>query len=377
MLGLLPILWLAQMTFAQENAALPSEDVDLSSLTNDLKIRLWNASFDLRGSLGYKDNIELSASNRVGSAFYDAGADFILFRLPTGPWKLNLFVSGDYRQFVGRAVSPGEQVLLAAGEAIRSLPRDWSMGMGVNYTFQNQILDVSATQSNQFPITRVRGNYIMGRCFVRKDFNPVWLQLDLIGGREILASPLDSFWQLGPRLTLGRSLGAESEISVDYQWTEDLFDTRTDVTSLGDPLPGTSLRFESQTAEAAWRRLWDESKHWRTSLILGCDINKDNGSGYFNFTQPRLAARLEYREKTWTVSSYALCGYYGYPVQTIAPDSAENRRKTWITAGIHAETQVWKRLRVFADYAFEKSDSNVTADLYYDNTVCIGFDFKL
>jgi hypothetical protein len=217
----------------------------------------------------------------------------------------------------------------------------------------------------------------MGRWFARKDFKPVWLQADLSGGREFLAAPLDGFWQFGPRLTLGRSLGNESEVSVSYQWTYESFESRADVTSEGALLPGTSLRFVSQTAEANWRRLWDESKHWRTSLTLGCDVNQDNGSGYFNFTQPRLSARAEYRAKSWTVSCYALCGYYGYPVQTIGPGSTENRRKTWLTTGVHAERQVWKKLRVFADYAFEQSDSNVTTDLYYDNTVCVGFDLKL
>jgi hypothetical protein len=369
-------VWLLQMLWRAE-AAFGQQDVDLSSLTNDLKIRLWNTAFDLRASTGYKDNVELTDTNRMGSPFWSAGGDFILFRLPTGPWKLNFFVSADNRQYFGDGVSQSEQVIIAAGEAIRALPRDWSMGFGLNYSFQNQILDVSATESNRFPITRVLGDNFMGRWFARKDFKPLWLELNMAGGREILASPLDSFWQFSPRLTLGRSLGAESALSLSYQWSYEAFDSRNQVTAEGDPIAGTSLDFVSQTAELAWRELWDEAKHWRTSVTLGYDVNEDNGSGYFNFSQYRLATRAEYRGKTWSVAGYALCGYYGYPVQTIGPPSTENRRKTWLQTGVHAEKQVWKHLRVFADYAFEQSDSNVTSDLYYDTTVSIGLDLKL
>jgi hypothetical protein len=362
----------------QESGLLASltNNLDLPSLTNDLNIRLWNATLDLRGTIGYKDNVALANTNRQGSPLWDSGADLIVFRLPTGPWTLSLFASADDTRYFGAHAEPSEQLVIAAVQAKRTLPQDWSSSFAVNYFFQNQIIDLPPSQTNQAPVSLVRGNNFTGRWMARKDFTTAWAQLELTGGRELMAAPLDSFWQVGPRLDLGCRYGPGSDLRLNYQWNYTMFDTRQQVSSQGYAIAGTPLRFSSQTVELNWHHAWDNSSHWHTFVTAGYELNDDNGSGYFNYSQYRLSPKIEYRAATWKITGFVRGGYYDYPVQPISPGSSTLREKAYITAGFHAEKQVLKSLKIFADYSYDRSLSDLDTDTYYNNTVKLGVDWQ-
>jgi hypothetical protein len=358
------------------NLAALTNDFDLAKLTNDLKIRIWNETIDLRGTIGYKDNVTLSNTNRQGSPFRDAGADLTVFRLPTGHWIFSLFASADETTYFGGQAEPKEEVVIAGLQAMRQFPENWSSGFGLSYFYQHQILDLTAELTNQAAISQVTGNNFTGRWLTRKEFKTDWAQLDLSGGREVMAAPLDSFWQLGPRLGLGRRYGQGSEVNLTYQWNYMIYDTRQQVSRLGYALPGTSLRFTSQMVEINWHQAWDKARHWHTFLTAGDDLNNDNGPGYFNFSQYRLAPRIEYQGKTWKIGAFARAGYYFYPIQPASFGSSTLRERIWLSTGLHAEKQILKPLKIFAEYLFDRSSSDVETDTYYNDTVRMGFDWQ-
>jgi hypothetical protein len=353
-----------------------TNNLDLAALTKELGIRLWDTTFDLREVLGYKDNVMLAKTNRQGSAFSDSGGDLAVIRLPTGPWMLNFFAFGDDTLYFGGNEQVKEQVAIAAVQAIHLFPQNWSSGFGANYLFQHQILDFTALLTNQAPISQVTGNNFTGRWMTKKEFKPAWVELDLTGGRELMEAPLDSFWQFGPRLGLGCKFGHGSSLTLNYQWNYMMFDTREQVSRQGYELAGTALRFSSQTVELIWHQTFDKSNRWHTYLTASYELTQDNGSGYFSYSQCRLSPRLEYQAKTWKINGFVRGGYYDYPVQPISLGSSTLRDRAYLNAGIYAEKKVFKRLKIFAHYDYERSLSDVDSDTYYDNTFKLGLDFQ-
>jgi hypothetical protein len=352
-----------------------TNDLDLSALTNEFKIQLWTTTFDLRGTLGYSDNVGLANTNRHGSAFWDTGGDVTGLRLPTANWLFSFFASGDDRRYFAGATGQNEQVVIAGGQASRLFGNGWSAGTGLNYFFQNQITDVQTTETNQAPVSQVTGNNFTGRLFVRRDFKPFWAQLEFSGGRELMSAPLDSEWQFGPRLAGGYRFGHGSEITCNYQWSYALYDTREDVSSAGYELPDTSLRCASQSVDLNWHQAW-HGTNWNTYLGGGYDLNQDNGSGYFDCSEYRLSAKIEYRAATWAVAGSVRGAYYDFPIQTIAVGSDARRTKTGVSAAFHVDKKLTKHLKVFVDYTYDDSSSNLAADDYFCNTVSLGFDWR-
>ena len=375
--GLLAMRLLTGLARGQESAkpASLTNNLSLASLTNDFKIHLWNATVDLRGTFGYKDNVALANTNRQGSPFWDSGADLTVFRLPTGPWMFSAFASADDTRYFGGIAAP-EQVVIAAAQAMHFFPQNWSSGFGVNFLYQHQLLDLTAQLTNEAPISQITADTFMGRWVTRKEFKTGWAQLDLSGGREVMAAPLDSFWQFGPRLGLDHRFGPGSDLTLNYQWNYMIFDTRQQVSRQGYALPGTGLRFTSQTVELTWHQTWDKSNHWHTFVTAGYELNEDNGTDYFNYAHYRLAPRIEYQAKTWKITAFVRGGYYDYPVQPVSPGSSTLREKTWLAAGLRAEKQVFKPFKLFAEYDYDRSLSDVETDTYYDDTVKLGFDWQ-
>lgn len=355
----------------------PSADTPPPFLANDFKFPLWYEDFSVRSGFGYKDNVALSSTEPRGSAYWHAGGDVMVYRLPSGGWTLNSFASVNHLGYLDTSTGVNnEESAMLMVQVVKELGRNWRMGLGGNYLYQDQVLDVSAAEGSDFTIGEVRGHTAIGRWFVRKDLHPYWVEVEDCAARQWLAAPLDGFWQSGPRLTLGRSHGHGSDLTLTYQWSYLTFDSRLQTDATGLEVADTSLRFASQCADLAWHQVWDQQAHWHTVTRVGVDLNRDNAAGYFDFTQYRLAEQLKYRAKTWELSLALRLGYYDYPVQTAAQDDPSLRRKTGVGIGVHAEKTLSKHFRLFADYSYDRSISNAAYDRYLANGISSGVEFR-
>jgi hypothetical protein len=344
---------------------------------DNFKIPLWYEDFNVRGGFGYKDNVLLSSVNPQGSAFATEGGDVLFYRLPTGGWQFSGFASFDNVDYIQKSTGVSdEQAAIAMTQVSKDMGDGWRMGLGANYTLQHQVFDVSVTETNQYTNTEVLGNSVAGRWFVRKDIKPYWVDAELSLMREWLAAPLDSFLQTGPRLTIGRSLVRGSDLTLSYQWLWSGFDTREQVTAAGVAEPGTSLRFQSQLAELVWHQVLDEKSHWNSMTRLGLGLNQDNGSGYYDFWQYRLAEQLKYKAKNWEISAVGRVDYYDFTVQTVSATDLALRQKTVFSASLRVDKQLGKSWKVFATYAYDRSLSNLTTDRYQVNTTSVGVEYR-
>ncbi|HXP62992.1 MAG TPA: hypothetical protein VN829_21000 [Dongiaceae bacterium] len=354
----------------------PAQEPLPAELTNDFKIHLWNYGTDLRGLLGYKDNVFLSHTNRHDSPFWDSGCDFLVFRVPSGDWSFNGLIAGDYVRYLAGPVSTEEATALALAQAARSFGQHWSSTLGVNYAYQDQLMDLSAIEPQLAGAGRVVGHTLTERWSTRGDYGRAWGELEMAGTRQWLESPLDSYWQFGPKVSLGSRFAPRDDLTLSYQWTRLADDREPDLDRQGNTVTNTHLVLGSQNVQLAWHRAWDQRRQWLTTLTAGFGLDQDNGSGFFNRYQCSLSPRLEYRRGPWRLSAFLTATAYQYPIQTIAPDSETRRTKTWLSAHARAEWRVSKILKLLATYSFDRSFSNLDIDDYYTHTFSMGAEFQ-
>jgi len=342
---------------------------------DEFKIPLWNEVLNFRGSAGYKDNVLLSQTNINGSTFASVGGDLVVFRLPTGVWMFNFLASADYTRYFSSKISTSDETAIGLAQATRDLGDQWNIGFGLNYMFQHQVLDLTALETNA--VGEVIGHNFTTRWFTRKDFKFNWIEVEASGTRQLLEAPLDNFWQMGPKTTVGHRFSDASDITLGYQWTYVMFDTRSQVSAGGVNLPGTALRLDTHTFELGWHQAWDAKKRWHSSLTAAFDLSQDNGSGYFDYYQYRLASKLEYRAGTWKLNAQCRFGVFDFPLEQAEAFSPTPLTRSYVSASLHAEKKLPKRFNIFADYSYDRSFSNAEGLRYGVNTVSLGFGWQL
>ena len=335
---------------------------------------LWRQSASLRVGVGYKDNVTLSSFQPQGSAFEMTSVDAMIFRMPWNDWQFSMMAMGSDARYFNRSIGiDTEQNAAASAQLTWFLGKKWRSVSTLQYIYMNQVMDVSATYGTAVR-QQVLGHGVIFKEGLRKDAGKYWMELNLSGSRYFFREPLDSFWQAGPQLTLGRTYGHGSEVSLSYQAASVLYDSREHTDLTGLPVTGTHLRYLPQTAEVAWMHHWDAKRRWRSSTRLSFETSADNGSGYFDYQQYRLTEQLRYRVSGWELSAQATLAYYEFPHQPVSTIDSRARHRTSFVAGLRGEKRLSKHWRVYAAYDYEQSFSNLDVEQYEANTVSGGIE---
>ena len=360
------------------------KDKDLQLIPENIALLdeslLWDKSFEVRAGVGYKDNVLLRHLDPQGSPFVASGLDVSVIRLPMDGLQFYFFLTADDNRYWHEVGVDKEETVIGVAEVKKNFGNDWQAGFALEYAYQNQILDVS---SEGYPGTaRVQGHRVSPRPFLRRErASHSWLQLELVAQRQFFRAPLDNWWQVGPKLSLGFEYGHHSEVSFGYLNGRLLYDTRMNATADGTPIAGSSLELFVKRMEFEWRHYWDAAKRWRTTTKLAFDDFEDNGSGYYSFYRYAASEELRFQTKTWTVSGRLSASRYDFPVQPANPgnppaDSAKFN-KTLLGINLRAERKLGKSFKVFGEYEHEQSLSNQPFDRYVVNAVSggVAWDF--
>jgi hypothetical protein len=373
--GVRGLMTLAALAFSiLATAQTPPPEIPFDE--NEFKIRMWNTSFDLRGGLGYKDNVTLSSHDAQASGLWLSRAEAMLFRLPSRGWQFNFFVTADDARYFDAPNIGSEQVAMAVAQLNKDFGHGWKSTLGFNYLYQNQVFDMSATYTNGGSIGLVRGHMLSPRWSGRKSFGRRWVELEFFGTRQIMAAPLDSYWQTGPRLAAGFNYGHGSELSLAYSWSYLGYDTREQSDLTGMPLTNTVLSLQTHGAELAWTHVWDAKRRWQTLTRLGCETSLDNGPGFYDYSLYRAGQQVRYRAPSWEVSVQAGAGYYNYAEQTVSATDPDRRQRVLIAFSLRGEKKLTKHFKVHASYTLDRSISKLDFDDYLANTVMGGFGIE-
>src|SRR5437762_9242461 len=171
----------------------------------------WSTSFNLRLGLGYKDNVLLSSVQETGRGFFATGVELFLLRLPIDGAQFYFFLSGEDIRYLDRDPVEKEQTLIAVAQWKKEFPSSWQVAVTGQYLYQDQVVDVSTTESG-FRTAQVRGHGLTLRPSLRRNFgSQIWLELEMPATREILDDPLDPYSEFGPKVTLAHEYGHKSK----------------------------------------------------------------------------------------------------------------------------------------------------------------------
>ncbi|MBI4661795.1 MAG: hypothetical protein HY735_23480 [Verrucomicrobia bacterium] len=338
---------------------------------------LWDKSLNLRGGFGFKDNVLLSPTKHESGAFGALGFDAMLLRLPIDGPQFYVFLSGDDYRYLNEVGVDKEQILVATSQLQFEVGTAWETGLELQYVFQNQVFDVSATET-ELTTLRLKGHGIKTTPFLARKLSENWrLQSHIPATRQFLLEPLDDYWEAGPKLSLERQYGRRSSLSFGYEFGRRMYDRREQVDRRGAIVPESSLDFEIHEWEFVDRHYWDQQRRWRSDTKLAFELNVDNGSGFFDYHRYQLSEQLRYSSETWMLRGQVRVNYYDYQVQTVDRGGAARRELTTFTVTVRGERQLWKKMKLFAEYEHERNLSNRASNEYAANMVVGGIDWEL
>jgi len=372
-------------------ATAPAQDEELGDLLDELP--LWEQFFTLRGGLGYSDNILFSDLNRISSTMLVSGFDATLVRLPLDGTEISLFASIDDRRYfdggvVTNAVAGpaatnriddlrGERMILGLVQLKHDFSTNFQAGLTAQYSFQDQVLDVSVTEADLGTLPVV-GNQFLTRA---EGLTRFWGHQRLGAGiewqRQVFEQDeVDDYSEYGPRINWGWNLSPRSSLELEYGIAQRDYDTRAEYTLDGTPIDGTRLHYRTQVAELEWQQHLDAARRWRLLARAGFSQNTDSGTGYFDYDRYTAGVQLRFRTAHWEVQARGRISWYQYDVQLSDEDPGEFRERLVTQANVRATRTLQRSLRAFAEYEFEQAGSNLSYDAYTVNVVSAGLEWE-
>jgi hypothetical protein len=336
----------------------------------------WIKTLEARTWAGYKDNVLLGNLNVIGSPLVAGGLDLMFYRLPVDGWEYLVLSSADYTYYPSAPQANPEANALVEGQVKRTFAEGWRGGLSAEYLYFDQVMD-SSVIGQGISSMLVEGHTFTLRPSLGKDLNPGYrVELEVPVTRQIFQQFVDSYWEFGPKLVLGRQYGNKSDVNFAYEFIDRPYDTRLQRDAQGDLLPGRELSFYLNQVSVAWRQNWDEGRHWRTTTKLSLLRNDDNGSGYYAYWRPQISEQLRYQARTWEVRLEARAAYYHYDLEHVGGLESPLREKTYFRVNVRGEKTLTKSLKVFAQYEHEQALSNLDLDQYNVNTISAGLNLE-
>jgi hypothetical protein len=111
------------------------------------------------------------------------------------------------------------------------------------------------------------------------------------------------------------------------------------------------------------------------TLRLSGRLNRDDGSGYYDYARPQAALGLRYRRDGWELEVGGRVSHYAYRVQIAEPEDGTRRRRLEVQADVRVQRRLTRSIGVFVEYQYERTFANRAAEEYSVNTVSGGLEW--
>lgn len=374
-------LWpaLLGLFFLLLQAPLSGADLDGSDLELEEALELpslWVRSVEARLWTGFKDNVLLANRDEEESPLIAGGADFGLFRLPMDGWEWFFLSSADYTRYPNAAAAKEESSAIAQGQGQKEFGDGWKAGGSAEYIYFNQVFDASILQDERRAI-KLEAHGFTVRPMISKALRETFrLELELPSTRQFFGDIIDDYWETGAELTLGREFTRATDLAASYEFLDRFHDSRESRDSAGRLQPGRILQFRQHELTLAWRQFWDPDRRWRTVTRLSLQLNEDNGGGYYDYLRPEFSEQIRYESKSWAARAEVRVAHYLYAHQRVSDSDSPIRERTYVRLNLRGEKNLWKTLKLFAQYEYERALSNLETDTYTANTISAGLDWE-
>lgn len=347
-------------------AAFPAQTAES---TNRTPASAWDATFRAAVGGGYRDNVLGTAILPESSAFEEVTGDVSVMRFTEHGSYLSLFLLGEDRRYFNAPTVPKEQLFSGTARVQQMAGAGHSVGAQLQYLYQYNVVDASETEEDLQRVL-VTGNSFGFSPNWKFEFRPGWaVQIEGLMYRQLFADDLDDFWEGAVRASLIHNYGRKSEWFVGYQLKNRYYDTRLQYDLAGDPISGTSLVYQQHEIGGQWRHFWDTGRHWRTTTRLAVMLNRDNGSGYYDYDRVQFIQQLRWANRGWEIRAQARLGFYFYGDQYIGD---ELRHRAYYAVDLRVERWLTEHWFLYAAAEKEWNLSNDPLDDYNDWTATGG-----
>lgn len=350
------------------------------------EIPVWTTTVSLRGSGGWRDNVLLSGTNAQETPFVGYGFEAFVLRMPIDAHRWTLFVGGEERRYLRTIDSgiPGQPVdgdawLSTYAEYRHSGDSGWSPGLVGQHLYANQVFDASTLADGLGSVrTKVHAltahpslRWTRGRGF-RAEVGYGWQ-------RQNFDAPLDGFWQTGPRGVVAWDYADQSSVEATVRYEDRPYDSRPAANLLGIPEPGMVAKFTQLNADLAWKHQWSDKPRLRSTIRLFQLVNRDQAVGFYDFDRWGAAGTLRWEGDRWGALVGARWSHWTYPRQFISPapeDLFKYRDNQDYEANLRLTRKFGRHATVFAEFLWERQDSNVPLFTYDSRTLTGGLEWE-
>lgn len=334
-------------------------------------------SAGLRGGAGFNDNVLLTDTGRIESAFLRTDLDLFVWRPPVQLTDVYWALTGSETQYLDApSDARHERVWLTQAELRYAIGTYFKAGLMIQGYHQDQVLDLSTSEIGTFR-ARLKVTGVTGGPSLRWEIHkPWWFEVSAAWKLETYTGADENYDEPATVLRIGRNLGKRHDLSIAWSWKHRGYHDRTAYTIGGRPLEGTSLSTQWHQAELRLVSKW--STAWSTTLKLAGDRLRDSASGYFDYDHWRADIDVAWHREPWRVRLTGSHGVHDYTVQVAGtgfdPPAREIRQTRF---ELTAERKISGHFSVFTEACAERNHTNDPGGSYRLNTVFAGVSYDL
>ena len=333
-------------------------------------------SVDLRAGAGYKDNVLLTETNPIKSAFLRADVDAFIWKPPVVLTDAYWAISGSETRYLGApSDAKSERVWLTQGELRYAIGTYFKAGLMIQGYYQDQVLDLSTSETGPLR-ARFRVFGVTGGPNLRWEIHdPWWFEVSAAWKLERYEGVAEDYHEPATVLRVGRRLGKRHELSVAWLWKHRGYTDRNAYTIGGRPLAGTHLSTNWNQLELRFVSNW--SRSWSSAVKLAGDKLRDSASGYFDYNHWRGELEVKWHKDPWQLRLTASRGLHDYKVQVSGTGFDPPSRQIRLSrVSIGGERKLTEKLSAFLESDVERNNTKDPGGSYRLNTVFTGLSYE-
>ncbi|MCL4178956.1 MAG: hypothetical protein KJ072_14590 [Verrucomicrobia bacterium] len=317
----------------------------------------------------------LSSANPEASAFLEAGVDAMVWRGLGERSRFEALLLAEHLQYLDSEQVEHEEMLFGVVQVRQDASESWRGGGGLEYLYQDQVLDMSATEAELEP-SRIRGHTFSGRAQLKRGIGGGGVAVEGAGTRRLSGDWVGEEGERAPVVEWSWPIWERTEMGLSYQYSHDWYDEDPALSAEGEPIPGVGREAGRHEVVLTGRHYWGEDRNWRLTWKLGGRVNTDLASGYYDYVRPQVSLRLRYRWGGWELDGGLRANHYDYRIQWADEVGWEHRRRSEVYFDFLMERRLISWLRLFARYDYERTFANRELEEYDVSTVSGGLKFE-
>ena len=335
----------------------------------------WSTEITVQGMAGYDDNVLRGPFLEQVSLFYGGSIDAFLWRLPAeGKFDFYTYLLAEAVVYPDVAEIDQEIIVLSQSKLGKKVTDRLNLGTVFQYTYADQVYDVSVSELDR-DTTTLRFQQWGGRLSVERIFaGDFRILLDYNFKRVNFDDPADDYTAPSLKLSLKRPLGDNSKMIFSYEWGGKDYDERRQRDESGNTIAAAALRWTWQEFVFDIRQKFGENGKFGNSTKIFWKINRDNGSGYYNFDRFGVKEKVRYEFGKFELEFSAKVSRYEYDVQTVSSVDDTLYSRTDLSAKVRISRKIGEKFNFYGEYAWEQSLSMRSRDAYDQNRCLVGFE---